>query len=74
MIEEKEAVPKNIYLIWNVLKDDEGGGYFEQFNTLKEAVEDRGKNGPVDVYEADITFLGTYKIENKVTKVNKGKK
>lgn len=56
--------PKTQYLIWEVdeSEDNEKGGYWMCYDTIEAAVEASGEES-VEVYEAKLVKLGTYKMK-----------
>lgn len=64
---EKTEKPKKLYLVWN---GDDEYQYFEQFDSLEDAVTD----SKTEVYVASIRRLGVFQKRNKVIRVKPRKK
>lgn len=63
-----------IYLVWNeddVNEDNSDGAYWEQFNTIEDAVSTRGDG--CEVWVAEPRLLGVYKRKVEMVKVKKRK-
>lgn len=61
---------KKVFMVWE--GDDSQEKYWNQYETLEDAVSDKGDG--VDVYVAEPRFLGRYKRSVNVLKVPRGKK
>jgi hypothetical protein len=61
--------PSKLFLVWNEenVAGDPDGAYFEQYNTLEDAVA--SSEDPVEVYLAEIKPLGRHKTETRVVKL-----
>lgn len=59
--------PKKLYLVWN---DSDEYHYFEQFDSLEDAVTE----SKTEVYVASIRRLGVFQKRNKVIRVKPRKK
>ena len=64
---EQTEKPKKLYLVWN---DDDEYQYFEQFDSLEDAVNE----SKTEVYVASIRRLGVFQKRNKVIRVKPRKK
>lgn len=58
--------PNKLYLVWQ-----ENDQFFNQYDTLEDAVSDNGDN--TEVYIADIRKLGVFNRQVSVVKVKKKK-
>jgi len=64
--------PTKIYLVWEDDNAFEVGGYFNQYDTLTQAVQAYG--GQAEVYVADVKRLGQFKMQTKCVRVKSRKK
>lgn len=64
---DQSEKPKKLYLVWN---DDDEYQYFEQFDSLEDAV----RESKTEVFIASIRRLGVFQKRNKVIRVKPRKK
>lgn len=64
---EQQEKPKKLYLVWN---EDDEFAYFEQFDSLEDAV----RSEKTEVYIATIRRLGVFQKKNKVVRIKPRKK
>lgn len=61
--------PTKLYFVWRPEEDPQ---YFQQYDTLEEAVDDNDE--PVEVYEADLKLVGNFESKMVYSKVKAKKK
>lgn len=71
MKNDGKKIPTKQYMVWMAPEDENDCGYFEQFNTIADAVD---SHGDVEIYKADIKPIGKYKSQTKIVKIAKRKK
>lgn len=59
---------KELYFVW---RGEEDGQYFEQYDSLEDAVTSNSSG--VEVFKAELKSLGLFKVVTKVVKAKKGK-
>lgn len=64
-------MPKKLYLVWVLDEPTHECEYYNQYETLEDAVSAEGDN--CKVYVANIKYLGTYKKSVKIIKSKKEK-
>lgn len=68
-----KKVIKKLYFVWEAdSNDDKDGGYYSQFDSLEDAVSHGGDG--VEVFTADILYLGKYMRKAEIVKIARGKK
>lgn len=60
---KKKITKAPVYLVWNEVDE-----YFEQYDSLKDAVEN-SDDSEVPVFKAIPELIGTYTLKNTVVKV-----
>lgn len=65
-------MPKELFLVWTSEVDCDGCGYFEQYFSLAEAVENNEEG--TEIFKATVTSIGCFKLLTKVVKAKKRKK
>lgn len=66
-MQQEQEKPKKLYLVWT---GDDEYQYFEQFDSLEDAVTE----SKTEVYVASIRRLGVFQKRNKVIRVKPRKK
>lgn len=64
--------PTKLYLVWESDLESPDGGYFNQYETLHDAVQSTG--GLVEVFIASIKRLGTFRMSTNAVRVKIRKK
>lgn len=64
--------PTKLYLVWEEDDSMSAGGYFNQYDTLTEAVQ--AYRGQAEIYVANIKRLGQFKMQTKCVRVKSRKK
>lgn len=64
---------EKIYLVYDSDDDSDDNGYYNQYDTLKDAVRD---NEDKDIFEISLKSLGTFnlKVEEKLIKKKKARR
>lgn len=63
--------PKELFLIWEEDTDLDNLGYYNQFNTLEDAVS---SSPGMEIFKATVESIGCYELVTKLVKTKKGNK